>query len=567
MSDDQDFASMLEHDGHAQMRRGFNPGEKVRGTVVAVTRNSILLDINAKSEGVLDRALLEEEDGKLSVKVGDEMDAYVVGADKGEISLTTRLRGQDLESGELRNAFDAQIPVEGKVTGTNTAGLEVTIAGKRGFCPVSQIEIFRVEEKDVYVGQTMTFLILEYDENNLVVSRRAYLQKLQQDQRQQLEEGLREGDNVTGTVRKVADFGVFVELGGADGLIPMGELAWERVADANTVVKLGDKVTVKVIKLDWPKNRITLSLRQAGSDPWEGIEAKLMVGMSYKGKVTRLADFGAFVQLEPGIEGLLHISKLGAGRRIGHPREVVEAGQELGYPTIVAFGEAYLPNMGLDEVFGVVNAMARRVEIPLVLHLDHCKSFENIVKAIRAGFTSVMFDGSSLPFEKNMEATAQVVAMAHAAGVSVEAELGALAGGEFSNEESGEEIYTNPGQAGQFVSRTGIDALAVSIGTVHGMYKGTPKIDVGVLKKIAAAVDIPLVLHGGSGTPEEIVRECIRNGIAKINVNTEISFYTVEKVKALLDSGKSYHLSQLALKEVGFIKEVVNKYATMFRSA
>jgi len=246
-------------------------------------------------------------------------------------------------------------------------------------------------------------------------------------------------------------------------------------------------------------------------------------------------------------------------------RGVIEAGQELGYPTIVASGESYLPNMELDEVAGIVSAMSRRVDIPLVLHLDHCKSVENIVKAIKAGFTSVMFDGSSLPFEKNMEVTAQVVAMAHAVGVSVEAELGALAGGEFSNEESGEEIYTNPAQAGQFVERTGIDALAISIGTVHGMYKGTPKIDVGVLKKIAAVVDIPLVLHGGSGTPENIVRECILNGIAKINVNTEISVYTVEKLKALLASGKSFHLSQLALKEVGFVKEVVNKYATMFR--
>jgi fructose-bisphosphate aldolase class II len=246
-------------------------------------------------------------------------------------------------------------------------------------------------------------------------------------------------------------------------------------------------------------------------------------------------------------------------------RGVIETGQELGYPAIVAFGESYLPNMGFDEVFGVVNAMAHKVEIPLVLHLDHCKSIDNIVKAIRAGFTSVMFDGSSLPFEKNVETTARVVAMAHAVGVSVEAELGALAGGEFSNEESGEEIYTNPRQASDFVARTGIDALAVSIGTVHGMYKGTPKIDVDVLKKIAAAVDIPLVLHGGSDTPENIVRECILNGIVKINVNTEISLYTVEKMKALLESGKNYHLSQLALKEVGFIKEVVNKYATMFR--
>jgi fructose-bisphosphate aldolase class II len=211
--------------------------------------------------------------------------------------------------------------------------------------------------------------------------------------------------------------------------------------------------------------------------------------------------------------------------------------------------------------------MARRVSIPLILHLDHCKSFDNIVRAIAAGFTSVMFDGSGLPFEENLKQTAQIVRLAHAANVSVEAELGALAGGQFSNEEAGEEIYTNPEQAKRFVECTGINALAVSIGTVHGMYKGTPRIDVGVLKKIAAVVDIPLVLHGGSGTPEDVVRECIRNGIAKINVNTEISFYTVEQVQALLTSGKNYHLSQLAIKEVGYIKEVVKKYTVMFRSA
>ena len=248
-------------------------------------------------------------------------------------------------------------------------------------------------------------------------------------------------------------------------------------------------------------------------------------------------------------------------------RGVVEAARELGYGTIVAFGEAYLPNMEMDEVAALVRSMAERVKVPLVLHLDHCKSFDNIVRAIRAGFTSVMFDGSGLPFEENVRKTAQVVAMAHAVGVTVEAELGALAGGEFSNEEAGEEIYTNPAQAAEFVAKTGIDALAVSIGTVHGMYKGTPHIDVGVLKKIAACVEIPLVLHGGSGTPEEVVRECIRNGITKINVNTEISYYTVEQVRALLQSGKSPHLSQLALKEVGWVKQVVTKYATMFRSA
>lgn len=247
-------------------------------------------------------------------------------------------------------------------------------------------------------------------------------------------------------------------------------------------------------------------------------------------------------------------------------RGVIEAGREAGFPTIVAFGENYLPNMELAEVSALVRIMADKAGIPVVLHLDHCKSFDTIVRAIAAGFTSVMYDGSALPLAENTAKTAQIVKIARAAGVSVEAELGALAGGEFSNEEAAKEIYTNPQQASQFVAATGIDALAVSIGTVHGMYKGTPKVDIGVLKQIAAVVDIPLVLHGGSGTPEAIVRECIANGIAKINVNTEISVYTLEQLQGLLSGGDRPHFSQVSLKEVGYVKEVVRKYATMFRA-
>ena len=175
-----------------------------------------------------------------------------------------------------------------------------------------------------------------------------------------------------------------------------------------------------------------------------------------------------------------------------------------------------------------------------------------------------MFDASHLPFEENLRQTREVVRMAHAVGVSVEAELGALAKGEHSNEEDAEQIYTDPTQAARFVRETEVDALAVSIGTVHGMYKGTPKVDTGVLKAIAAEVDIPLVLHGGSGTPEEIVRECIRLGISKINVNTEISMYAVEQMSALVSGAKKPHLSQLSLSEVSYVKDVVKKYMSMF---
>lgn len=245
-------------------------------------------------------------------------------------------------------------------------------------------------------------------------------------------------------------------------------------------------------------------------------------------------------------------------------RGVVDSGQDAGLPVIVAFGANYLPNMALEEVACLVRTMAAVSSQPVALHLDHCKSFEVIIRAIKAGFSSVMFDGSALPFEENLRQTARVVEIAHAAGVGVEAELGALARGEHSNEEDAREIYTAPDEAARFVAATGVDALAVSIGTVHGMYKGTPRVDVGVLRQIAAVVDIPLVLHGGSGTPEDIVRQCIAEGIAKINVNTEISVHALRKMRELLASNKKLHLSQVSLEEVGSVKEVVRKYMALF---
>lgn len=245
-------------------------------------------------------------------------------------------------------------------------------------------------------------------------------------------------------------------------------------------------------------------------------------------------------------------------------RGVVECGREAGAPVIVAFGAGYLPNMEVDEVAALVRTMAAQTGSPVALHLDHCKSFEVIVRAVKAGFSSVMYDGSALPFEENMRQTARVVEVAHAAGVGVEAELGALARGAHSNEEDASEIYTSPEEAKVFAATTKVDALAVSIGTVHGLYKGVPKVDVGVLKKIAAVVDIPLVLHGGSGTPEPIIRDCIANGIAKINVNTEISVNAVGKMRTLLAGGEDLHLSQISRAEVGWVKEVVAKYMALF---
>jgi len=244
---------------------------------------------------------------------------------------------------------------------------------------------------------------------------------------------------------------------------------------------------------------------------------------------------------------------------------IIEAGIETDKPVIVAFGAKYLENMSLETVSALVKSMAENIPLPVCLHLDHCSDMDTVFRAIKAGFGSVMYDGSGLPFEENAQNTKEICRAAHACGISVEAELGSLASGSQSHEgqDSDQEAYTSPMEAKLFVDMTKVDALAVSIGTVHGFYKGTPNIRIDILQDINELARIPLVLHGGSGTPEETIEKCIRNGIAKINVNTEISSYAVDQSAVLL-SEKRPHFSVLSLKQSGYVKDVVKKYISCF---
>jgi len=245
-------------------------------------------------------------------------------------------------------------------------------------------------------------------------------------------------------------------------------------------------------------------------------------------------------------------------------RGAIEAAAELEKPIIIAFGENYFSNMDLEEVVALVTQINRKYCTRVVLHLDHCKSVANIRKAIQAGFTSVMYDGSELNLAENIKNTREVVQMAHLENVTVEAELGSLARGIHSNEDDTREIFTNPEEAKEFVEATGVDALAISIGTVHGLYKGKPKINIDVLKKINAQVNVPLVLHGGSGTPEDVLKRCIAEGIAKINVNTEISVRVIEAIRQLVTGENIGHFSELSLKSKYVVKENVKKYLRLF---
>ena len=242
----------------------------------------------------------------------------------------------------------------------------------------------------------------------------------------------------------------------------------------------------------------------------------------------------------------------------------MEVAEELGRSIIIAFGENYSSNMELGEVSALVTEMSKKSKIKVALHLDHCKSAEYIKEAINAGFTSVMYDGSNLNIEENIYRTKEIVKYAHEENVSVEAELGSLTLGDCSNEEESKEMDTNPEEAKRFVEETGIDALAVSIGTVHGMYKGKPNINIDILEKINLLVDIPLVLHGGSGTPEKTIKECIDRGIAKINVNTEISVNVMDNINSHFSEENNLHFSDMSIENRKAVKEIVKKYVELF---
>jgi small subunit ribosomal protein S1 len=215
------------------------------------------------------------------------------------------------------------------VVSEQKGGFEIHVGKVRCFCPFSQIDLKGSREKDAYLGQTFPFKVLEYEEDgrNIILSRRALLEEEQQIKRDNIRETLEVGMELTGTVRSIQRFGAFVDLGGIDGLIPLSEIGWERIEKPEDALSVGQEVTVKIIALDWEKNRLTLSLKATQPDPFLNAAEKYPVDSLVHGTIVSLTPYGAFVNLEPGVDGLIHISKFGAKRRIKHPKEVVEVGQ------------------------------------------------------------------------------------------------------------------------------------------------------------------------------------------------------------------------------------------------
>ncbi len=325
------FAELFQASESKPLRR-LKRGERIKATIVGLSNESIFLDIGGKSEGVLHATEMTDDNSEVTAVIGDSIEVYYLQSKNGEQLFTISI-GSGKNAEHLEEAFRSQIPVEGTVKEEIKGGFEITLGGSiRAFCPYSQMGLRRVEDAAAeYVEKQLTFLITRFEENgrNIVVSARAILELEREEMREKLKETLAEGQTVAGEITSIRDFGAFVDIGGVDGLVPISEIGWSRVENINDYYTVGQKINVLVKKLDWDADRITLSIKETLEDPWEEAAAKLSSGTIITGTVVRLAPFGAFVNLEAGVDGLVHISKLGKGRRINHPREVLEEGQEL----------------------------------------------------------------------------------------------------------------------------------------------------------------------------------------------------------------------------------------------
>ena len=311
----EDFAAMFEA---SQQAKRFETGQTLEGTIVAIGPEVAFVDVGGKGEAVIEIAELKDADGNLEVAVGDRIQAVLVST-VGGLTLSRKLARGAATERQLEDAFRSGLPVEGKVDKAVKGGYEVRIGGQRAFCPISQIDTLRTEPA-AHEGRVYEFRIIEYKEGgrNLVVSRRALLEEGQRANAAEIRRSIVPDAVMTGRVTSVREFGAFVDLGaGVQGLLHVSEMGWSRVSDTSQMFQPGDEITVKVLRVDDDKQKISLGLKQLSADPWSRVPATYEIGQVRTGRVTRLADFGAFVELEPGVEGLAHASTFAPTGRSG----------------------------------------------------------------------------------------------------------------------------------------------------------------------------------------------------------------------------------------------------------
>ncbi len=319
-----DFESLME-----QSLRAPRSGDVLTGTVLLITRDNVIIDINYKCEGQVPLAEFLDHDGNVAVKEGDEVDVFFEGTEteNGTVMLSHAKAEKFKVWRELEQAFQNETPVEGVILGKIKGGLQVDI-GVPAFLPGSHVELRPARNLDRYVGQRGRFQILKFNRarGNVVVSRRSVIERERTSLKEQTLKVLEEGVILEGTVKNITDYGAFVDLGGIDGLLHITDMAWGRLQHPSEVLKVGEKVKVVVLKYDQGRERVSLGMKQIMPDPWTKASESYPVGARLRGKVVSVTDYGAFVELEKGVEGLIHVSEMTWSKRAVHPSKVVNVG-------------------------------------------------------------------------------------------------------------------------------------------------------------------------------------------------------------------------------------------------
>ena len=326
----EDFARLIDEsfrDGHLQ------EGSVVKGTVVGIEKDVAVIDVGLKTEG---RVALKEFAGPgraAEIKIGDTVEVYLERIENalGEAVLSRDKARREESWGKLEKAFQNNEKVQGIIFNQVKGGFTVDLDGAVAFLPRSQVDIRPIRDVSPLMNNPQPFQILKMDRRrgNIVVSRRTVLEETRAEQRQELVQNLEEGQVIDGAVKNITDYGAFVDLGGIDGLLHVTDIAWRRVNHPSEVLNIGQQVKVKIIKINHETHRISLGMKQLLDDPWQGIEAKYPVGARFKGRVTNITDYGAFVELEPGIEGLIHVSEMSWTKKNVHPGKIVSTSQEV----------------------------------------------------------------------------------------------------------------------------------------------------------------------------------------------------------------------------------------------
>ncbi len=329
---DEDFSAMLEE---TFSEGELSEGSVVKGTVIGVDGDSVVVDVGLKSEGriPLREFGLGDDDNDTSVTVGDIVDIYLERMEdrNGEAMLSREKARREEAWTMLEKAFDSTERVNGTIFGRVKGGFTVDLSGAIAFLPGSQVDVRPVRDVNPLMGMPQPFQILKMDRRrgNIVVSRRAVLEESRAEQRAELLDGMKEGQIIEGVVKNLTDYGAFVDLGGVDGLLHVTDVAWRRINHPSEVLNVGQSVKVQVIRFNSETQRISLGMKQLETDPWEGAEAKYPLDGRFTGRVSNITDYGAFVELEPGVEGLVHVSEMSWTKKNVHPGKIISTSQEV----------------------------------------------------------------------------------------------------------------------------------------------------------------------------------------------------------------------------------------------